>query len=303
MQKCIVFATPLLRSSTFYITSSVYRAGVSMAKKWTAYFNKYLCHSLPVTVISAYQSGKLETDDMQMSAQSKAIASPKRSKRPDAASSGVILTKEQVQTLERVYFSSTADLTDSLCSSRHSSRILSQWFEKVEDLRKFKLLHGTAVVTTAQDDRLYQWAVRQRKRFHLTLHHNPQFQSERYTELLSADSSTDRDEDVAWLMKKPSMSGTFALSPPRRKKRAPSGLPASKASDEDIQTSAEDMKISKAIQDLHQQTLYYPQNSSPPYRHSSSLFWDESLEALRFFRGDNKHTLVPRSYPYDEKLR
>lgn len=243
----------------------------------------------------------LDTEYLQnQNSQSKNLSSPKKPKRAE----GIVLSKEQVDTLESIYFKHPADLTDSVyVSSEQASRVVSQWFDKVEDLRKYKLLHGTAIVTTALDDKLYQWAIRQRKRFHLTLHHNPQFQSERYTQILAADPSIKREEDVAWLMKSPSLTGTFALSPPRRKRKPTLVSPSAKEKNADIKAAEEDMKTSKAILEMHQQTLYYPTNSLPPYRHSSSLFWDESLEALRFFRGEHKHALVPRSFPYDEKLR
>jgi hypothetical protein len=97
------------------------------------------------------------------------------------------------------------------------------------------------------------------------------------------------------------MTGTFALSPPRTKKKVPLASPAS--NENDTKERAADLKAAKFIKEMHQQTLYYPTNSNPPYRHSSSLFWDECLEELRFFRGEHKHTVVPRSFPYNANLR
>lgn len=292
--------------SQLYNYSSVYRAGISQSNKWSAYFKKYLLPSLPATVASAYKNGLSDTEQAQQHdvIQNKQPKSPKKSKRVDASSSGVIMTKEQFDSFETIYFSSATDLTEPIGVSSDASRVVTTWFERLEDLRKYKVLHGTGIVTTSLDDKLYQWIIRQRKRFHLTLHHNPQFRSERYTQMRPSDSSNERTEDMVWLMKSPPMTGTFALlSPPRAKKKVQSVMPTTKEREEDIKAIAHDIKTSKEIQDMHQRTLYYPTNSSPPYRHSSSLFWDESLEALRFFHGDNKHTLVPRSYPHDELLR
>jgi hypothetical protein len=85
---------------------------------------------------------------------------PKKSKRGIglvSPSSGVILTKEQFDCLENIYFSQATDLTESICASDENTRVtISQWFERLEDLRKHKVLYGSAVVTISQDDKLYQ---------------------------------------------------------------------------------------------------------------------------------------------------
>ena len=100
------------------------------------------------------------------------------------------------------------------------------------------------------------------------------------------------------------MTGAFALSSSPTKAKKEKALPVIPApNEEDIKAVATDIKASKVIQSMHQRSLYYPPNASPPYRHSSSLFWDECLEELRFFRGEHNHTLVPRSFPYNENLR
>lgn len=206
-----------------------------------------------------------------------------------------MLSREQFEALEYLFFSSSTDLHDSISPTRtmesNDRHSITQWFEKLEDLRQYKLINGTAVVTTAQDDKLYQWIIRQRKRFHLTLNHNPEFKSERYTDINNC--ATGNSKDVRWLI-------NDTASPSRQKKKS-SGPPAPK--EKDLKAIAADINSSKFIQCMHQQTLYYPSNSSPPYRHSSSLFWDECLEELRFFRGQHEHTLVPRSFPYNENLR
>ena len=246
-------------------------------------------------VTRAYQNGMLDTEhELQLGHQS---PSPKKSKRSQITpSSSIVLSEEQFVALENLFFSRFTDLHDLISptesmenNDRHS---VTQWFEKLEDLRQYKLLHGTAVVTIAQDDKLYQWIIRQRKRYHLTLHHKPEFTSERYTN--SNNLATDNSKDVRWLI-------NDTASPSRKKKKAVSGPPAPK--EKDLKAIATDISSSKAIQRMHQHTLYYPSNSSPPYRHSSSVFFDECLEELRFFRGEHKHTLVPRSFPFNENLR
>ena len=281
--------------------SSVYRAGSSQSKKWTAFFNKYLREILSDRVLKAYRKGILDTEDTLQQGQKRRQQSIARSpKQLDiiTATSGVVLTREQFQAIENIYFTGASDLIEPVCASKENTRVqISQWFEKLEDLRKYKLLRGTAVVTTTQDEKLYQWIIRQRKRFHLTLHHKPELQSERYKHSVSSE---DKNEDIAWLIKRPKLKGTFALSPPKTKQKK-SEPPTLK--EDDIEAIAIDLKSSKAIQSMHQQTLYYPLNSSPPYRHSSSLFWDESLEELRFFRGEHNHTLIPRSFTHNENLR
>ena len=127
--------------------------------------------------------------------------SPKKTKRADSPS-GVLLTKEQMSALENIYFSSVDDLDDVECvSSEQNARLtISQWYEKLDDLRRYKLANSTAVVTISQDDKLYQWIIRQRKRYHFTLHHKPELKSERFSSSISSPDPNANDEDVAWLV-------------------------------------------------------------------------------------------------------
>lgn len=165
--------------------SSVFRAGQTQTKKWNAYFKKYLLNYLPQTVIASYRIGKLDTEMLphenkkpqkkDIEPQEQKPTKAKKTKRVEniTSSSGVVLTKEQLHALENVFFSPLADLTDSLCITYEENAPIqrSQWYDRLEDLRQYKLYHGTAVVTIAQDDKLYQWNTRQRKRYHLTLFH------------------------------------------------------------------------------------------------------------------------------------
>ena len=187
----------------FRTFSSVFRAGVRQSKKWTAFFKKYISASLPEPIMKAYQRGALDTeseDQMQHECTPTKRKSPKKSKRADSPS-GVLLTKEQLDALENIYFSSVADLHDSECIHEANARLtISQWYEKLEDLRRYKLANSTAVVTIAQDDKLYQWIIRQRKRYHFTLHHKPDFKSERFCSSISPTDPNVNDEDVAWLV-------------------------------------------------------------------------------------------------------
>ncbi|KAL3805931.1 hypothetical protein HJC23_007892 [Cyclotella cryptica] len=289
--------------------SSVFRAGEAQANKWNAYFNKYLLNYLPQTVILSYRDGKLDTEALQHQNQKPQQndvelqqQKPPRAKKPKrveniTASSGVVLTKDQLDALENVFFSPVADLTASLCitTEKNAPMQCSQWYDRLEDLRQYKVSHWTAVVTISQDDKLYKWNTRQRKRYHLTLFHKPQFRSHRNIAFTGQD---DNDQDVAWLTTMPSMTGSFSLSPScqentlaTRKKSSASPVCVHDAT----QSVASKMKIASAIHKMHQHELYLPRNAAPPYRHSSSLFWDECLEELRFFRGEHQHTLVPRS--------
>ncbi|KAL7520399.1 hypothetical protein ACHAWX_005126 [Stephanocyclus meneghinianus] len=296
--------------------SSVFRAGQTQTKKWNAYFKKYLLNYLPQTVIASYRIGKLDTEmlphenkklqkkDIELQEQKPTKA--KKTKRVEniTSSSGVVLTKEQLHALENVFFSPLADLTDSLCITYEENAPIqrSQWYERLEDLRQYKLYHGTAVVTIAQDDKLYQWNTRQRKRYHLTLFHKPQYRSQRNIAFTGRD---DNDPDVAWLTTMPSMTGSFSLSPslPDNRRAPMKKSTASPAWVRDVTASAAiEIKIANAIRKMHQHELYLPRNSAPPFRHSSSLFWDECLEELRFFRAEHKHTLVPVSFPHNENL-
>lgn len=64
------------------------------------------------------------------------------------------------------------------------------------------------------------------------------------------------------------------------------------------------------INRLHQSKLYdvtresHGARATLPFasRHSNSLFWDESLEELRFYNGANRTTVVPRDFPYNSCL-
>ncbi|KAL3794050.1 hypothetical protein HJC23_008938 [Cyclotella cryptica] len=289
--------------------SSAYRAGQTIEKKWTAFFNKYILPLLPGSVVSSYRCGSLDIEESP--AQNINDAGPQKegtqSKRTKPVvsnkdSSGLLLTKDQLDALECLFFFPTSHLTEFSCiySQNNTPGHRSQWYDRLDDLRKYKLTHGTALVTISRDDKLYHWITRQRKRYHLTLFRKPQFKSN--TPLLPQNGN---DTDVVWLTTKPSMTGTFSMSPGKKDSMARKNE-STPVVDYLLQDSyayaATEIKTAEVIHDMHQQQLYFPLMSGQHYRHSSSLFWDECLEELRFFHGDHKHTLVPRSFPYNKYL-
>jgi hypothetical protein len=298
------------RSICFF--SSVYRSGKCHSKKWTAFFNRYLLDSLPEKVIISYRKGILEIEEaphvieepqQDEGHKQEKEAKPKKKKRVDkvTASSGVVLTKDQLDALENVFFSPTSALSDPICDPNPNPKSntgvqRSQWYERLEDLRKYKLEHTTAIVSISQNDSLYQWTTRTRKRYHLTMFHKPDFRSQRNIDFTG---QSDNDADTSWLIQMPSMTGAFSLEGGNVSKKKSSV----QVFQDDTTSIAADIKIAESIHNLHQQERYYPTNSIPPYRHSSSLFFDECLEELRFFRGEHKHTIVPKYPAYNEKLR
>mmetsp|Transcript_13540 Transcript_13540/g.29082 ORF Transcript_13540/g.29082 Transcript_13540/m.29082 type:complete len:1875 (-) Transcript_13540:137-5761(-) len=177
-----------------------------------------------------------------------------------------------------------------------------QWYERLNELIKYKIVHGTAVVSATSNDKLYHWRLRQRKRYHLTLFRMPH---------LKKDSPAWNEHGVdkngkQWLLALPEMKGVFSLSASLNEGDGIDTL-AKPFTIKDKDVGIDEMMID-AIYKKHQEQLYCPlplsyslasQHSS---RHSNSLFWDESLEELRFFHGEHQHTLVPRDFPHNPYL-
>ncbi|EJK51282.1 hypothetical protein THAOC_29558 [Thalassiosira oceanica] len=188
-----------------------------------------------------------------------------------------------------------------------------QWYDRLEEIKQHKILHGTAIVSTADSEKLYHWRSRQRKRYHLTLHRLAHLKR-------SCLSDGDDKADAEWLLTLPdSMTGNFSI-----------GGDGGIISDEDdegtfihtltekasdmysrlLNDTKDDVAIVANINRLHQSKLYdvtresHGARATLPFasRHSNSLFWDESLEELRFYNGANRTTVVPRNFPYNSCL-
>lgn len=191
----------------------------------------------------------------------------------------------------------------SLSSAGNQCTIFQQqWYERLDELKRYKIAHGTALGSAVSTEKLYHWRLRQRKRYHLTLY--------RFPHLMRVTAHEDGDgneNDKQWLLSVPEMKGVFSY-------------PASNETSEDntlkpFVFDEKDVKSDELAVDFicnkHQEQLYCPLRTMyTPFgnqafvpnsfssRHSNSLFWDECLEELRFFQGDNHHTFVPRDFPY-----
>lgn len=186
-----------------------------------------------------------------------------------------------------------------------------QWYQRLNELKRYKIAHGTAVVSAMKNDKLYHWRSRQRKRYHLTLSRIPKLRKKKKD--IHAQVETDGDKkDTEWLLTMPEMKGIFALTASQDEDMCIEDVP------EPFTIEPKDVKFDeKTVDDinrLHQEMLYCPPpppsalqlTSSPQQHHSSlhsiSLFWDECLEELRFFQGANQHTLVPRNFPHNPHI-
>jgi hypothetical protein len=192
--------------------------------------------------------------------------------------------------------------TRSATSRTDSTANQKSWFERLRDLRVYKITHGTAVCTPTINEKLYHWRLRQRKRYHLTLNRLPELKTEESQAVL-----TGRNEDRQWLLTVPEMKGVYSLSSTPMSTIKPrnfafssiDGWSISFIREEDVSS---DNKTAALLRTQHELTLYTPDSggSAPPsywnwYR--TSLFWDECMEGLRFFYDEHQHTIVPRSDP------
>ncbi|KAL3815518.1 hypothetical protein ACHAXA_007374 [Cyclostephanos tholiformis] len=194
-------------------------------------------------------------------------------------------------------------------TSQQCTMFQQQWYERLNELKKYKVAHGTAVASATTAGKLYHWRLRQRKRYHLTLHHLPHLMRCGHERDEGSDGSMN--DDKQWLLTMPEMKGDFALSASNlisNMKNAPKPFTLE---EKDVKF---DEKTAEFIHDNHVHQLYCPATSDyslfglveSPQRHSSrhtnSLFWDECLEELRFFEGEHQRTLVPRDFPHNSYL-
>ena len=180
-----------------------------------------------------------------------------------------------------------------------------QWYDRLDELKRFKVTHGTAVVSATKNDKLYHWRLRQRKRYHLTL-----FRMQHLKKDSHSWDDGGHSNDKEWLLVLPEMKGVFALSSDQVEADDIAPTPFA-LSEKDIES---DEKVAESICMKHREQLYCPAEQYCPSlpvevllsRHSSrfknSLFWDECLEELRFFQGEHQHTIVPRDFPYNNLL-
>lgn len=228
---------------------------------------------------------------------------------------------------------STVDVPTAISSAAQSkgevqgTTFQRQWYERLNELKKYKVVHGTAVVSATSNDKLYHWRLRQRKRYHLTLFRMPHLKKESP----AWDENGVDKNGKEWLLAMPEMKGVFSLSlsndgDGRDTEVKPVTI-------EDKFTALDEKSVDTIIR-KHQQQLYCPLQqpftlaSLHSSRHTNSvgvrrltfflfllfqqthpialsshmllqLFWDESLEELRFFQGDHNHTLVPRDFPHN----
>jgi len=177
-----------------------------------------------------------------------------------------------------------------------------QWYERLNELKRYKVTHGTAVVSATSNDKLYHWRLRQRKRYHLTLFRMPHLKRD---SPVWDEGGVDKN-GKQWLLALPEMKGVFALSVSSNVgDQMDSAARPFTMKDKDIES---DEKTVDAICRKHGELLYCPLPPTYPLvlqhssYHSNSLFWDECLEELRFFQGEHQHTLVPRDFPHNSYL-
>jgi hypothetical protein len=192
-------------------------------------------------------------------------------------------------------------------STHPGTTFQQQWFERLNDLKRYKIAHGTAVASATITGKLYHWRLRQRKRYHLTLHRLPHLKTDVHAQ---DESNGGNQNDKQWLLTMPEMKGMFSLSASYEtsKENAPKLLLLER---KDVEL---DEKTVEFIRKKHQDQLYCPLSYFAPFgtkvtvsqqhssRHLNSLFWDECLEELRFFEGEHQHTLVPRDFPHNSYL-
>jgi hypothetical protein len=178
-----------------------------------------------------------------------------------------------------------------------------QWYERLDELKRYKIAHGTALGSAVSTEKLYHWRLRQRKRYHLTLHRLPHLKK------VTANEDDDGNQtDKQWLLTVPEMKGVFSYSASNETSDEENTLQPFVFDEKDVKS---DELAVDFISNKHQEQLYCPLRTMyTPFgaqvfvpnsfssRHSNSLFWDECLEELRFFQGDHQHTFVPRDFPY-----
>jgi len=280
--------------------------------------------------------GEDDDDEDEHTQMQPMLAKPKES-HAAVQSSALFLTEDQVRSLEHVFFSSTAKLsqesstslpqdvsTDASPKSPIKDDMTSQpdapktdtplkgttgslgndgvtyhqkqWYERLEELKKHKIAHGTAVVPATSNDKLYHWRSRTRKRYHLTLHHMPH--------LKKVDGSMDEHQsDKQWLLTMPEMRGVFSIS---SGEGGGEDLKPLTMNEKDVKDDEETVHV---IRLKHKVKLYCPPSQAGPQegeeyssRLSNSLFWDECLEELRFFQDEHGHTVVSRDFPFNSYL-
>lgn len=192
--------------------------------------------------------------------------------------------------------------TRSATSRTESTAYQKSWFERLRDLKVYKVNHGTAVCTPTINEKLYHWRLRQRKRYHLTLNRLPQLRSEEIHAVLNG-----RNEDRQWLLTVPDMKGVYSLTSTPITTIRPrifafsttDGWSIAFIREEDVLS---DNKTAALLRTQHELTLYSPESIQGSPRnywnwYRTSLFWDECMEGLRFFYDEHQHTIVPRSDP------
>jgi hypothetical protein len=194
-------------------------------------------------------------------------------------------------------------------SSHPVTTFQQQWYERLNELKKYKVANGTAVASATTAGKLYHWRLRQRKRYHLTLDRMPHLK--RGVHECDESSGGNMNADKQWLLTMPEMKGEFLLSESDNTSNTKNAAsPQSVYRDEDVKL---DEKTAEFIRDNHLCQRYCPSDSYGPVglvespqrhssRHTNSLFWDECLEELRFFEGEHQRTLVPRDFPHNSYL-
>lgn len=194
-------------------------------------------------------------------------------------------------------------------SSHPGTTFQQQWYERLNELKRYKVAHGTAVASATITGKLYHWRLRQRKRYHLTLHRLPHLKIDGHAR---DESGGGNKNDEQWLLTMPEMKGVFSLSACHETSNMETAQRPLALEGKDVEL---DEKTVEFIRKKHQDQLYCPttthfapsetkvivsqQHSS---RYMNSLFWDECLEELRFFEGEHQHTFVPRDFPHNSHL-
>ncbi len=183
-----------------------------------------------------------------------------------------------------------------------------QWYERLNELKKYKIANGTAVASATTAGKLYHWRLRQRKRYHLTLHYLPRLKKGGNTH--DESGGGNMSDDKHWLLTMPEMKGEFSLSASSDTFNTKHVANSFTLEEKSVEF---DEKTAEYIRDSHLCQRYCPSDSCGPLglvkspqlhssRHTNSLFWDECLEELRFFEGEHQRTLVPRDFPHNSHL-
>ena len=194
-------------------------------------------------------------------------------------------------------------------SSHPGTTFQQQWYERLNELKRYKVAHGTAVASATITGKLYHWRLRQRKRYHLTLHRLPHLKKDGHAR---DESGGGNKNDEQWLLTMPEMKGAFSLYASHETSNMETTQRPLALEGKDVEL---DEKTVEFIRKKHQDLLYCPTTThfAPSEtnvivsqlhssRYMNSLFWDECLEELRFFEGEHQHTLVPRDFPHNSHL-